>query len=132
MFNGIDHLAIVVPDTDAALLVWRDKFGLPVLYSEVVNNGALRLTHLSLGSTQLQLVQPLQDGHPLQAWLKEHGAGLHHFCFAVDDVSAAAAELPAHDLAAARPEPHQGTLGRRALFINPAGTDGVQVEITGK
>src|SRR5436853_7311746 len=102
MFNGIDHLAIVVPDTEAALLTWRDKFGLPVLYSEVVNNGALRLTHLSLGGTQLQLVQPLVADHPLQAWLNTHGAGLHHFCFAVDDVSAAAAELPAHGLAPAR------------------------------
>ncbi len=132
MFNQLDHLAIVVPDTDAALLVWRDKLGLPVRYSEVVNNGALRLTHLSLGGTQLQLVQPLVADHPLQAWLKEHGAGLHHFCFAVDDITAAAAELPAYGLTPARPEPHQGTLGRRALFINPAGTDGVQLELTGK
>ena len=54
--QGLDHLAIVVPDTEAALKVWRDTLGLPLLYSEVVNGGAVRLTHLDLGNTHLQLV----------------------------------------------------------------------------
>jgi methylmalonyl-CoA/ethylmalonyl-CoA epimerase len=73
MFTGLDHLAIVVPDTDAALRVWRDRVGLRLLYSEVVQDGRLRLTHLSFGNTELQLVQPLADDHPLAAWLEEHG-----------------------------------------------------------
>ncbi len=132
MFKHLDHLAIVVPDTEAALRVWSEKFGLPVLFSEIVNNGSLRLTHLSLGNTQLQLVQPLVDDHPLAAWLKAHGPGLHHLCLAVDDVTEAVAALPAHGLAPARPEPHQGTQGRRALFVDAAGTDGVLVELTGR
>jgi len=132
MFNKLDHLAIVVPDTEAALLIWRDKFGLPVLFSETVNNGTLRLTHLDLGNTQLQLVEPLAKDHPLAAWLAEHGPGLHHFCFGVDDVSEAAEALPAHSLAAGEPRPHQGTLGKRALFLDRASTQGVQVELTGK
>jgi len=132
MFNRLDHLAIVVPDTEAALLIWRDKFGLPVLFSETVNNGALRLTHLDLGNTQLQLVQPLASDHPLAAWLAEHGPGLHHFCFGVEDVAETAAALPAHSLAAGEPRPHQGTLGKRALVLERAGTQGVQVELTGK
>jgi catechol 2,3-dioxygenase-like lactoylglutathione lyase family enzyme len=49
-FRGLDHLAIVVGDTEAALQVWRDRVGLKVLYSELVQNGALRLTHLDLGT----------------------------------------------------------------------------------
>jgi methylmalonyl-CoA/ethylmalonyl-CoA epimerase len=51
VFRSLDHVAIVVPDTDAALTIWRDRVGLKVLFSEVVNNGALRLTHLDLGNT---------------------------------------------------------------------------------
>ena len=38
-FRGLDHLAIVVPDTEAALKIWRDQVGLKCLYSEVVNGG---------------------------------------------------------------------------------------------
>ena len=57
--QGLDHLAIVVPDTEVALKTWRDALGFPLLYSEVVNGGTVRLTHLDLGNTHLQLVEPL-------------------------------------------------------------------------
>jgi methylmalonyl-CoA/ethylmalonyl-CoA epimerase len=65
MFKGLDHLAIVVPDTEAALKIWRDTFGFPVLVSEKVNNGTTLLTHLDLGNTHLQLVEPLTAEHPI-------------------------------------------------------------------
>ena len=124
--QGLDHLAIAVPDTDAALKIWRDQLGFPLLYSEIVNGGTVRLTHLDLGNTHLQLVEPLTADHPLQAWLAKNGPGLHHFCLKVDDVAEARAPVPA---AAA---PHQGTQGKRALFLDKAATQGVQVELTGK
>ena len=126
--QGLDHFAIAVPDTEAALKVWRDTMGFPLLYSEVVNGGTVRLTHLDLGNTQLQLVEPLTPDHPLQAWLAKNGPGLHHFCLKVDDVDEAMANAPV----ATGPAPHQGTQGKRALFFDKATTQGVQVEITGK
>jgi len=130
-FIGLDHLAIVVPNTDDALKIWRDRLGLKLLYSEVVNEGTVRLTHLDLGNTQLQLVEPLAPDHPLKAWLGKNGPGLHHFCFAVDDVGEVHLNLPQHGLAVAQAI-HQGTQGKRALFIDRAATQGVQVEVTGK
>lgn len=130
-FNGLDHLAIVVPDTEAALKVWHDRVGLKLLYSEVVNQGAVRLTHLDLGNTQLQLVEPLTPDHPLRTWLAQHGPGLHHFCLRVEDVGEAHAQLPAAGLPVGACI-HQGTQGKRALFLDQAATRGVQVEVTGK
>lgn len=130
-FNGLDHLALAVPSTAAALAVWRDQLGFPVVCSEVVNDGAVRLTHLDLGNTHLQLVEPLTPDHPLQAWLAQNGPGLHHFCLKVDNVAAAHAGLRAAGLASATPPPHQGTQGKRALFLARAATQNVQVEITG-
>lgn len=125
--QGLDHIAIAVPDTEAALKVWRDVFGLPVLYSEEVNGGTVRLTHLDLGNTQLQLVQPLTPDHPLQAWLVNNGPGLHHLCLKVDDVGETMAASP---VPTAR-NMHQGTQGKRALFLDKSATHGVQVELTG-
>ena len=130
-FSGLDHLAIVVPDTEAALKIWRDQVGLKLLYSEVVNGGSVRLTHLDLGNTHLQLVEPLTPEHPLKAWLQKNGPGLHHFCFRADDVGATHEEFLKTGWTVA-PKPHQGTQGKRALFLNPAMTQGVQVEITGQ
>ncbi len=126
--NGLDHLAIAVPDTEEALQLWRDTFGFEVTCSEIVNEGTVKLTHLDLGNTQLQLVEPLVPDHPLQAWLKENGPGLHHFCLNVDDVDEAMATSPVATAVA----PHQGTQGKRALFLNKAETGGIIVEVTGK
>jgi methylmalonyl-CoA/ethylmalonyl-CoA epimerase len=130
VFRSLDHVAIVVPDTEAALEIWRDRVGLTVLYSEVVNNGAIRLTHLDLGNTHLQLVEPLQPDHPLKAWVAKNGAGLHHLCFRVDDVGQAFVELPQQGLGVA-PAIHQGTQGKRALFLDKSPTQNVQLEVTG-
>ena len=126
--QGLDHLAIAVPDTEAALKTWRDTLGLPVLYSEVVNGGTVRLTHLDLGNTHLQLVEPLTPDHPLQAWLAKNGPGLHHFCLKVDDVGEAMKQSPVLTAPAA----HQGTQGKRALFFDKTATQNVQVKVTGK
>lgn len=131
-FRGLDHVAIVVPDTEAALALWRDRVGLKVVLSEVVNQGTIRLTHLDLGNTHLQLVEPLVENHPLRAWLAEHGPGLHHLCFRVDDVGEALVELPRQGLPVAAPRPHQGTSGKRALFLDKQATDNVQLEVTGQ
>lgn len=127
-YQGLDHLAIAVPDTEAALKIWRDKFGFKVLYSEEVNNATVRLTHLDLGNTHLQLVQPLTPDHPLQAWLAKNGPGLHHFCLKVDDVGQAGDTSPVPTA----PTSHQGTQGKRALFLDKAATQNVLVELTGK
>jgi methylmalonyl-CoA/ethylmalonyl-CoA epimerase len=129
--QGLDHFAIAVPSTDEALLLWRDRLGFPVVCSEVVNDGAIRLTHLDLGNTHLQLVEPLAPNHPIREWLAKNGPGLHHVCLKVADVGVAHAELRAAGLAPDI-QPHQGTQGKRALFLLKAETQNVQLEITGR
>ena len=131
MFKGLDHVAILVADTEEALTVYRDRLGFPVLLSEVVNNGAVRLTHLDMGNTQLQLVQPLDETHPLFTHLKQHGSGLHHLCFDVENVETAMAEVTEQGIEVAQARPHQGTQGKRAAFLDKSTTGGVQLEITG-
>ena len=129
-FRTLDHVAILVENTEQALKTWRDRVGLQVLYSEVVNEGTIRLTHLELGNTQLQLVEPLTEDHPLKASLAERGPGLHHLCFKVDDVGEAFRDLPRQGLPVAS-KMHQGTQGKRALFLNGEATAGVPLEVTG-
>lgn len=128
LFQGLDHLAIAVPDTEAALKLWRDTLGFAVLYAEDVNNNTVRLTHLDLGNAHLQLVEPLTPDHPLRAWLAQHGPGLHHFCLRVEDVD----EAMEHSPVPTAVQPHQGTQGRRAVFLDKAATQGVQIELMGR
>lgn len=129
--QGLDHLAICVPSTEEALRLWHGQLGFPVVCSEVVNDGSVRLTHLDLGNTHLQLVEPLSPDHPLRAWLEKNGPGLHHFCLRVDHVATAHSALIAANLAAFSPPPHQGIDGKRALFLAASSTQNIRVEITG-
>jgi methylmalonyl-CoA/ethylmalonyl-CoA epimerase len=129
--RGLDHLAIAVANTDEALKTWRDLLGFEVLYAEKVNNDTVLLTHLDLGNTQLQFVEPLVLDSPLAKAVAEKGSHLHHFCLLVDDVAASKIELNQANIGTA-PNLHQGTKGKRALFINREQTDTIQVELTGK
>ena len=131
LFNGLDHIAIVVPDAEAALVVWRDRLGFKELFREKVNNDSTLLVHIDLGNIQLQLVQPLTPNHSLWEWLDQHGAGLHHLCLAVDEVEKAGMDLADSGVNPGELNPHQGTQGKRALFLDKATTGGVQVELTG-
>ena len=130
MFQSLDHIAIVVQDTDAALAFYRDTLGLPVLLSEAIETAGVRLTHLDMGNVQLQLVQPLHKDHPLQQHLNDHGEGLHHLCFYVEDVEKTIEWFPSRGLAARSTTPHAGPRGRSAAFLDPATTRGVLWEVT--
>ena len=130
MFKGLDHLAIVVDNTEKALKVWRDRFGFPVLFSEVVNEKTILLTHLDMGNMHLQIVEPLKQNHPLQDWLKTNGCGLHHFCLSVDNLDSALERAKRKGIKPGQPKAHQGTRGKRALFLDIASTGKVPVELT--
>ena len=127
----MDHLAIAVQDTEQALKIWRDKLGLKVLYAEKVNGGSVLLTHLDLGNTQLQLLQPLDPHSALAVAVNKKGAHLHHFCLEVNDVEKCQHAFRDAGIGTAAVM-HEGTKGKRALFINTNETDTVQVELIGE
>ncbi len=126
--RGLDHVAIVVENTDRALQFWREKLGLKVIASEEVNGATVRLTHLDLGNTQIQLVEPLTSDHPLKTWLEEHGPGLHHICFRVEDVDEVSRDSTIKFLG----QPHEGVGGKRAQFADRTDTQNILVEVTGR
>ena len=132
MFREVDHIAIVVRDTEAALKLYRDQMRLPLLFSEELPGVNVRLTHLDMGNVRLQLVQPLTDNHPLQQHLARYGESLHHICWKMDDIDDAMKQLAIVDLEPNPDEPHSAPNGGRAAFINPAGTRGVLWEMTGR
>jgi len=130
-FQRLDHIAIIVRDTDEALKFYRDQLGLPFLFSQVMPDAPIRLTHLDAGGgVHLQLVQPLKDDHPLNAWLQKNGEGLQHLCFKVDSVAESMKTLPGLGLTVRDKAPRCGPNGRASAFLDPAATRGVQLEIT--
>jgi len=130
MFKELDHIAIVVDDTEDSLAFYRDILGLEVLFSEVLDDQPVMLTHLDLGKCHLQLVEPLTEDHPLKTYLLRHGENIHHICLRVANVLNAMQELAGCGLPPQDPKPRSGPQGRKAAFIDPANTRGILFEIT--
>ncbi len=126
----LDHIALLVSDTEEALTFYRDQLGLKVTASESFEQTKVRLTHLDLGNVDLQLVEPLTAEHPLRAILDERGEGLHHLCLRTPDLEVAAAGFAAKGIGLRAPNPHPAVNGKKALFLNPADTRGVLWEMT--
>jgi methylmalonyl-CoA/ethylmalonyl-CoA epimerase len=126
--NGqLDHVAILVRDIDEALVYWRDRLGLPVVHDELNDVAQARLTYLDAGSVFIQLLAPTGDDSPLAQTLATQGEGLHHLCFAADDVLGRARELA--DAGAPAPRAGSGR-GRPSAFVPGPPHHGVLVEAT--
>ena len=123
----LDHVAIVVRDTTAALAHFSGRLGLQVIHEEELSSPPVRLTYLDTGNAFLQLVEPLDDGSELAQWLDVHGEGLHHLCFGVDDVGAAVDALSDRS---AGPRLLGEGRGRRSGFVADGARHGVVIECT--
>lgn len=123
----LDHVAIAVADTEAALRRLGVGFGLEVLASETIERPHVRLTYLDCGNATIQLVEPLDDASPVAEFLAAQGEGLHHICFGVDEVAAGAAALAADG---SPPAAIGSGRGRPSAFVAGEPPSGVRVEVT--
>jgi methylmalonyl-CoA/ethylmalonyl-CoA epimerase len=89
----LDHVAILVRDSEAAVKFFTSRMGLEVAHAEESEVAGARLTYLDLGNAYLQLIEPTRPEGALMQRLQERGEGLDHVCFGVDDVPAAAVAL---------------------------------------
>ena len=132
VIRRLDHVAVAVKDTEAALAYFRDRLGLRVAAVDEPPEVPVRLTYLDLGNTWLQLVEPLDPAHPLAAWLEANGDGLHHICFGVDDVECELLRLEparrARSAARQRARPARGLRGRRSAARRPHRVHGLRPE----
>jgi methylmalonyl-CoA/ethylmalonyl-CoA epimerase len=126
----LDHIAVVVRDTETAIGYFRDRLGLRVTSTERLEAPRVRLTYLDTGNASIQLVEPLDDASAAAAFLAEHGEGLYHLCFGVDDVPGAAATLAGPGTDAGDVTLGSGR-GRPSAFVPGAPQHGTLVEVTG-
>jgi len=126
----IDHVAIAVHDIDEALRTYL-AFGFTIVHDETLQQVGVRLVYLQPTNpadegtmTCVQLVQAVGAG-PVQEWVATRGEGIHHVCFAVDDLVRFTESLPGEESAAA----FRGGRDRRACFLR-SGAHGAIIELT--
>ena len=131
MIGRLNHVAIVVPDLEAAAATYRGTLGATVSASEDLPEHGVTTVFVELPNTKIELLHPLGDGSPIQAFLdKNPSGGMHHICYEVDDILAARDSLKA---AGARVlgdgEPRAGAHGKPVLFLHPKDFAGTLVEL---
>jgi methylmalonyl-CoA/ethylmalonyl-CoA epimerase len=124
----VNHLGVIVDDMDAAVAGFRDKLGLPLEKTEVYA-GVLDIAFLPCGDTQVELIQPRDEDHPAAAYLREHGPGIQHVAFEVDDLEEALAEMSERGVGVIGEAPRPGADGTIIAFLDPRSFGGILVEL---
>jgi methylmalonyl-CoA/ethylmalonyl-CoA epimerase len=125
----IDHIAIVVPDIDAALAFWQDALGLELSHREEVPEQESLIAFLPAGESEVELVEPTTATSGIARYVARRGPGMHHICFEVDDIEATLARLKEQGVQLINEEPTIGANGKRIAFIHPKSAGGVLVEL---
>ncbi len=129
MIGRLNHVAIAVPDLAAAVATWRDTLGAEVGPVQHEPSHGVSLVFVTLPNTRIELLHPLGDASPIQAFLDRNPAGgIHHLCYEVQDIVAARDRLVATG-ARALGEPRPGAHGKPVLFLHPKDFNGCLVEL---
>jgi methylmalonyl-CoA/ethylmalonyl-CoA epimerase len=127
--NGLDHVAILVSDLDAAIALYRDVYGLALSEVEEVPTEQVRVAIFGRGAGRIELVSPTGPDSPMAKTLERRGEGLHHIGLEVPDIASAMAALRARGAPLLDEEPRPGAGGARVAFVHPKGSRGVLVEL---
>jgi methylmalonyl-CoA/ethylmalonyl-CoA epimerase len=127
--TGLDHVAILVSDLDAAVKLYRDVYGLHLDEIEEVPSEKVRVAIFGHGLGRVELVCPTDPESPLAKRIKEKGEGLHHVCLAVADIQQAMDTLSAGGAPLLDQVPRAGAGGSKVAFVHPRGSRGVLVEL---
>jgi len=131
MIGRLNHVAIAVPDLEAATAVYRDTLGADVSAPQPVPEHGVTVVFINLPNTKIELLHPLGEKSPIAGFLEKNASGgIHHICYEVDDILAARDQLVktgARVLGDGTPK--IGAHGKPVLFLHPKDFCGTLVEI---
>ncbi len=125
----LHHVAYVVPDLDAALPDFADRYGMTEVVREVMDAQGVEALMLRAGDGFVELIRPLDPEGPIARFLESRGGGLHHVAYAVNDIAHTLRGLAAQGVELIDPEPRVGLGGHLVAFIHPRSGHGALTEL---
>lgn len=131
MIGRLNHVAIAVPDLEAAIAGYRDTLGARVGAPQDEPGHGVTVAFVELPNTKVELLHPLGEDSPIAAFLARNPAGgIHHICYEVEDILAARDRLRAMGARVlGSGEPRIGAHGKPVLFLHPKDFTGTLVEL---
>ncbi len=128
MIQKIHHVGIAVHSLDAALKFYRDTLGLHVHAQDTVPDQGVKAALLTIGGSEIELLEPLSPDSAVGKFLQRKGEGLHHICFQTADVDAELEGLKEKGVELVDQKPRRGLAGM-ICFLHPKASRGVLVEL---
>ncbi len=86
MIRKLHHVGVVVENLDEVLPFYRDILGLPVNFLATLEEYKVKVAMLTIGESQIELVEPLSHDTRAGRFLEQHGQGLYHIGLESDDI----------------------------------------------
>lgn len=124
----IAHVGIAVRALNEILPFYRDILGLPEVPLDDADGA--RIAGLAAGESLVELLESQSPESPIGKFVASRGPGIHHICFAVDDLDDTLARCRAAGVRLIDETPRLGAEGKRIAFLHPSATAGVLVELS--
>ncbi|USG59625.1 methylmalonyl-CoA epimerase [Sneathiella marina] len=131
MIGRLNHVAIAVPDLEAAATVYKDTLGATVSAPQDEPDNGVTVVFVELDNTKIELLYPLGENSPIAGFLaKNTSGGMHHVCYEVEDIIAARDQLVEKGARILGDgEPKIGAHKKPVLFLHPKDFSGTLVEL---
>lgn len=131
MIGRLNHVAIAVPDLDAAVSTYRNVLGAKVSAPQDEPDHGVTVVFIELPNTKVELLYPLGDKSPIKGFLEKNpNGGIHHICYEVDNIYSARDQLKSKGARVIGDgEPKIGAHGNPVLFLHPKDFNGTLVEL---
>ena len=131
MIGRLNHVAIAVPDLEAACAQSRSALGANVGAPQDEPDHGVTVVFIELPNTKIELLYPLGEDSPIRGFLEKNPAGgIHHVCYEVEDILAARDHLKASGARVlGTGDPKIGAHGKPVLFLHPKDFNGCLVEL---
>ncbi|MBX9601711.1 MAG: methylmalonyl-CoA epimerase [Bryobacteraceae bacterium] len=124
----IDHLGIAVKSIEQALKFYEGQLGLTTSMRETVAQEKVNVAMLPLSGPRIELLEATEPDSTIAKFIEKRGEGLHHIAVKVPDLEAAVRRLKESG-ARLLNEPREGAGGHIYVFVHPASTGGVLLEL---
>jgi methylmalonyl-CoA epimerase len=126
----LEHIGIAVRSLDAAKIY--ELLGLAVQHTETVETQKVKTAFLSVGDSNLELLEPTSPDSPIAKFIEKRGEGIHHICLRVDNIDEHLERLKAEGYRLVNEAPVPGAHGCRVAFLHPSAGNGVLIELSEK
>ncbi len=131
MIGRLNHVAIVVPDLDAAASLYRNTLGATVSEPVPLPDQGVTTVFVELPNSKIELLHPLGEGSPVAAFLERNPkGGMHHICYEVQDIHDAIDRLQTQGATVLGDgKPSIGAHNLPVVFLHPKDFCGTLIEL---